>query len=71
MTAIDEELIWSGLKIATATEYVPEELNEILSRYAADWEIVELDFIYGKGHHKMIQQRQYEELKEYVAKLEK
>lgn len=27
-------------------------------------------FVYGKGHHKTLQQRQYEKLKEYTTKLE-
>lgn len=67
---INDGLRWSGLKVQTNTEYVPEELNEILSRYTTVWEIDESSFVYGKGHHKMIQQRQYEKLKEYIEKLE-
>ncbi|RDU23262.1 hypothetical protein DWV06_10465 [Anaerosacchariphilus polymeriproducens] len=70
MTEINDALAWSGLKIQTNTEYIPDELKEILSRYATVWEINKDNFIYGKGHHKTLQQRQYEKLLEYTTKLE-
>ena len=63
-------MIWSGLKIQTNTEYVPDELKEILTRYASVWDINQESFVYGKGHHKTLQQRQYEKLQEYTTKLE-
>lgn len=70
LNEMNDALVWSGLQIQTNTEYVPEELKEILSRYAAIWEIDKNRFIYGKGHRKTLQQRQYEKLQEYIAKLE-
>ncbi|WP_235828940.1 transposase, partial [Anaerosacchariphilus polymeriproducens] len=70
LTEINDALAWSGLKIQTNTEYIPDELKEILSRYATVWEINKDNFIYGKGHHKTLQQRQYEKLLEYTTKLE-
>jgi len=30
LNEINKELVWSGLKIETNTEYVPDELKEIL-----------------------------------------
>lgn len=69
-TEINESLIWSGLKIATNTEYVPEGLKEVLLKYAAVWEINTDHFTYGKGHRKTLQQRQYEKLQGYIQKLE-
>lgn len=67
---INEALMWSGLKIETGTEYVPEELKKLLSRYAAVCKIDTVDFVYGKGHRKTVCQRQYEKLQEYTKKLE-
>lgn len=63
---INEALMWSGLKIETGTEYVPEELKKLLSRYAAVCKIDTVDFVYGKGHRKTVCQRQYEKLQEYT-----
>lgn len=70
LNEINDGLVWSGLKIQTNTEYVPDELKEILTRYTSIWNIDQGSFIYGKGHHKTLQQRQYEKLQEYTAKLE-
>ncbi len=67
---INKTLVFSGIRIQTNPEYVPEELKEILSRYA---EIYHLDcsaFVYGKGKRKSVQQRQYETLQQYILKLE-
>ena len=70
LNEINDTFVWSGLEIQTNTEYVPDELNEIISRYAAVWEIDANSFSHGKGHRKTLQQRQYEKLQEYTAKLE-
>ena len=66
---INEELAWSGTKISTGTEYVPEYLDEIAEKYADLYQIDEKTFVYGKGKHKTVQQRQYELLRQYEAKL--
>ena len=70
LNEINETLAWNGIKIPTNTEYVPEELKEILARYVAIYELDKSNFVYGKGHRKTVQQRQYEKLEEYTAKLE-
>lgn len=67
---INKNLVWSGVKIATNTEYVPDYLSEIAAKYAELWTLDEASFVTGKGHHKSVQQRQYELLLEYRDKLE-
>ena len=74
---MNETLSWSGTRITTNTEYTPDYLEEISEQYAVLWQLDEKDFVHGKGHHKTIQQRQYEllcqyteKLKEYVEKIE-
>ena len=69
LNEINNELAGFGIRIETNTEYVPDYLDEITERYA---KIVGIDystFVYGKGHHKTPQQRHYERLREYTAKL--
>ncbi len=69
--SINESLLWSGIKISTNTEYVPDYLREVLEKCAMLWQIDENTFVYGKGHHKSPEQRMYEKLNEYADKLEK
>ena len=68
--SINESLLWSGIKISTNTEYVPDYLREVLEKCAMLWQIDENTFVYGKGHHKSPEQRMYEKLNEYADKLE-
>lgn len=70
ISSINESLIWSGVKISTNTEYVPDYLREVLEKCAMLWQIDENTFVYGKGHHKSPEQRMYEKLREYADKLE-
>lgn len=67
---MNEELAPFGIKIETHTEYVPAYLKEVIRRYAAICEIDESQFVHGIGYRKTPQQRHYERLKEYTAKLE-
>ncbi len=66
---INEELAWSGTKISTNTEYVPDYLDEIAEQYAMLWQLDEKTFVCGKGKHKSVQQRHYEWLRQYADKL--
>ena len=50
--------------------YAPEYLKEAAEQYAEVWQINEAMFVHGRGHRKTTQQRHYEKLKEYAAKLE-
>ena len=67
---INQELSWNGTKIETNTEYVPDYLKEVAEKYAAVWQLDQSQFVHGRGHHKTSQQRNYEKLQEYTAKLE-
>ena len=67
---INEGLSYYGVHIETNTEYVPDELHKIAERYAEIYKINPKTFVYGKGHRKSIQQKQYEKLLEYTSKLE-
>ncbi len=73
---INEEIIWTGVRIDTTTEYTPEQLEKLAEQYAGLVKIDRRQFKYGRGHHKSIQQRHYEKLEicakklsEYVEKL--
>lgn len=70
LNEINEIFAFSGLKIQTNTEYVPEELKEITLRYAEIFKIDTNSFVHGRGHRKTQQQRHYEKLMEYTSKLE-
>ncbi len=66
---INETLSWSGKKITVNTEYTPDYLEEICEEYARLYQLDERTFVRGKGHHKTLQQRQYELLRKYMDKL--
>ena len=67
---INEELSCTGMKLCINSEYAPEYLKEAAEQYAEVWQINEAMFVHGSGHRKTTQQRHYEKLKEYAAKLE-
>ena len=58
------------MKLCINSEYAPEYLKEAAEQYAEVWQINEAMFVHGSGHRKTTQQRHYEKLKEYAAKLE-
>lgn len=59
-----------GYKVCINSEYAPEYLKEAAEQYAEVWQIDETMFVHGRGHRKTTQQRHYEKLREYTAKLE-
>lgn len=69
LTDINRTLTYTGLKIETNTEYTPESLEMILSRYVFFCHIDEKKFVSGRGHRKSQEQRYYEKLKKYTEKL--
>lgn len=69
LTEMNETLAYTGLKIETNTEYTPDSLVAILSRYDFVCHIDESTFVHGRGHRKSREQRYYERLKEYIEKL--
>ena len=66
---INSDLQWSGIKIETNTEYMPEYMRQITERFSEIWKLDTSAFVSGKGHRKTVQQRQYEKLVEYTTKL--
>lgn len=70
LNEINNELAFYGMKIETKTEYVPEELKQILNKYVEIFNIDISKFMYGKGHRKTTTQRFYESLSKYIKKLE-
>ena len=59
-------LSYFGIHIQTNTEYVPDELHKIIQKYTEIYKIDTNTFVYGKGHRKSVQQKQYEKLLEYA-----
>lgn len=70
LNEINQTLSFSGVKFQTNTEYVPEELREMAEHYAEFYKLDSSAFVYGKGHRRTIQQRQYETLLQYAEKLD-
>ena len=69
-TEINQELQFTGMHFSINTEYAPEYLRQAADRYAEMHQLDETQFVRGRGHHKTVQQRHYEKLTEYAAKLE-
>ena len=67
---INEELSYTGIKFCINSEYAPEYLKKASEQYAQAWQIDETMFVHCRGHRKTTQQRHYEKLREYTAKLE-
>ena len=63
-------LAFSGLKMQTNTEYISEELKEMVSHYADFFKLDCATFVFGKGHRTSVQQLQYETLLQYATKLD-
>lgn len=66
---INETLMYAGFHMETNTEYTPEYLDELIGRYETVAGIDPAKFVHGRGHHKSVEQRHYEKLTEYTAKL--
>ena len=63
-------LSFFNVRIEPREEYAIEYLEEVISRFSS---IAGVDgnFIRGRGHHKTVEQRQYDKLVEYLEKLKK
>ena len=70
LEAMNEELRYEGLKLESKSEYIPEELEEMLRAYLNHYGLKESEFPHGKGRHKTEQQRKAEQLRKYIRKLE-
>ena len=67
---INAEIAWSGVKITTNPEYVPDYLNEIVEQLVLLWELDKSTFVYGSGKRKSKEQRHYEHLTTFCQKLQ-
>lgn len=63
---INESLASAGIYMKTNIEYVPEYLELLKERYT---KCIPFSFVKGKGHHKSPEQKYYEKLSIYAAKL--
>ena len=69
LNQINDQLMYSGVKIEPRSEYVPEYLEIVLHRLKEVWNLDEAKFVSGRGHRKSYEQRVYQQLKEYLNRL--
>ena len=58
-----------GLKLEKRTEYAIEYIEEILENYQKAVNLDLSSFVYGIGHRKSIEQKQYQEMQGYLERL--
>ena len=68
---MNEHIACLGVKFGTRSEYAIEYLEDILQKYANLTGIDPSAIIRGRGHHKTVEQKCYDQLVEYVEKLKK
>ena len=66
---INQELAFFGIKIGIREVYAIEYLDEIIDKYREIYNLAPDAFVYGRGHRKTAQQRNYEKLCKYRSKL--
>lgn len=69
LTDMNKTLAYAGLKIETNTEYTPDSLEAVMSRYVFFCHVNKKEFVSGRGHRKSREQRYYEKLEGYMEKL--
>lgn len=68
---MNETVAGFGVKFGTRTEYAIEYLEDILQKYVKLTGIDPQKIVRGRGHHKTMEQRYYDQLVEYIEKLKK
>ena len=68
---MNEHIAYLGVKFGTRSEYAIEYLEDILQKYANLTGIDPNAIVRGRGHHKTVEQKCYDQLVEYVEKLKK
>ena len=66
-----EVLFYHGFEIGLREEYAIEYLESALEEYRKAVGINPESFVSGRGHHKSTEQKDYEKLAEYIARLKK
>ena len=64
-----EVLGYLGIKFEKREAYAVDYVSELLTMYKETTGLDETSFVSGRGHRKSIQQKQYEELHEYLERL--
>ena len=67
----DEVLKYLGIKFEKRDEYAIEYIEALVNTYKTVTKLDEASFVYGSGHRKTIQQRQYQQLQTYLERLKK
>ncbi len=66
---INEQIAAFGIKFGIREEYAVEYLEDILKTYVKEMDIKPEEIVRGKGHRRTPEQRNYDELNEYIEKL--
>lgn len=66
-----EVLFYHGFKIDTREEYAIEYLENVLKQYGSAAGLDPASFVSGCGHRKSTEQKHYQEMEEYIARLKK
>lgn len=66
-----EVLFYLGFQIAPREEYAIEYLEEVLQRYRDAVGLDPAAFVSGRGHRKSTEQKHYQQMEEYIARLKK
>ena len=66
---INETLSFQGIKIEKREAYAIDYLENVLIQYQKATGVQPAQFVCGRGHHKSLEQRQYQKLEEYKNRL--
>lgn len=62
-------LCYQGIKLETRQEYAVEYVESLLMNYQKALDLDTTQFVSGKGHRKTLEQKQYQEMEEYLERL--
>lgn len=71
LNEMNEKIALFGVKFEIREEYAIEYLEQLLNQYAQLCGFDPEAAVRGRGHRKTLEQRQYDSLSEYIAKLKK
>lgn len=71
LEGINNSIQYQGVKLETRTEYAIEYLENIISHYCTLTGFNPENTVYGRGHRKTAEQKNYDKLCEYAEKLKK
>ena len=71
LNEINESIACMGVKFGIRTEYAIEYMEQITEQYTQLFNLNPKTLVRGRGHHKTVEQRNYDKLVEYTEKLKK